>query len=82
MQNSKDHNVGDLVYDPIYRDFGMITKIWTEEELANNGIEPPYYTIEVRFPDSKVMPMDRYKPDTIDKFKQQLKDMYNAAQCW
>lgn len=82
MQNSKEHNIGDLVYDSAYEDFGVITKIWTEDELTKLGKEPPYYTIEVRFPDSKVMPMDRYKPDTIDKFKQQLKDLYNAAQCW
>ncbi len=77
-----EHNIGDLVYDPAYEDFGVITKVWTEDELTKLGKHPPYYTIEVRFPDSKVMPMDRYKPNTIDKFKQQLKDMYNAAQCW
>jgi hypothetical protein len=68
-----------LVYDPAYQDFGVITKIWTEDELTKLGKEPPYYTIEVRFPDSKVMPVDRYKPNTIDKFKRTLKDMYDES---
>lgn len=75
-----EHRVGDLIYDWAYKDFGIITKIWTIEELKKAGKRPPYYTIEVKFPNNRVMPVDRYTPETIEKFKSEMRERYYAAQ--
>lgn len=73
-----NHKVGDLVWDWAYQDFGVITKIWTQEELERLGLETDF-TIEITFPEGNQMSWDRYKEETVDRFKRDLKEKYDES---
>lgn len=64
-----NHEVGDLVWDEHDAEIGVIVKIWTKEEIHEQGLEYDEYLYQVYFPTSG---FDRFRDESIADMKGDL----------